>query len=146
MVDVKAHYRKIEVNKGFERKAPLLQQVADMYDLTDQQIDSLKALFYKRFPEEYDFSYMTEWGRRLHEGRAYASADRNTSKVLHDSGLKEYVVVGYMRESGKVFDNYGTFSDRESAVRRYNTLKEASDRMNMDFKIEDGYKVWSKFR
>lgn len=146
MVDVRAHYRKKEVNKDFERKAPMLQEVTDIYDLSEQQVDSLKDLFYKRFPEEYDFTYMKEWGRRLKTGTAYANADRNTAKVLHDSGLKEYVVVGYRRETGKVFDNYGTFQDRESAIRRYNELKIASDRMNIDFKIEDGYTVWSKFR
>jgi hypothetical protein len=138
MVNVKAHERSMLSNE--------FGVLCKEYNLNATQGHILGELFAIRFPEERDTSYIREWCRRIKEGRAYASADGKTAEVLHNAGLREYVVIGYRKEDGSVFDSYGSFPDRRSAYIRYSELEKESDRMKMTFKIEDGHTIWHKFR
>ena len=125
-------------------KRALLIDLNEKYELNEMQMKALNKLVYERFPDSFD-SYIDEWAERISSGRAYAKADSATAKVLYNSGLKEYVIVGY-RKDGSIFDNYGSFSDKIDAINKGSALRAFSLKINdgLTYRILDAYQYYKR--
>ena len=109
-----------------------MKEVAKAKGLNANQTKVLQALADKRFKGE-GHSYLDQWASRIAKGEAFARGDAKTKKVLKKYGLKEYVVVG--SSNGKVYDNWGTFSDLVDASDMQKRLLQSPRASELEFDV-----------
>jgi len=70
-----------------------IEEIAKESNLNQEQTEALVFLIRNRFRGERSKSYVGEWAERIVRKKAFAYADLETTKVLKESGLIEWVCI-----------------------------------------------------
>jgi len=66
-----------------------LVALAIINDLSFEEMKIFHKFISKRFPKENDTYYIDEWAKRFKNKKAYAYADKESTKILTELGLVE---------------------------------------------------------